>query len=339
MANNKSLPAWGKFFRWFLPVCISVVGVFLVFRQVSFRELQLAFAQVPNSVVALMILIFLIGLILRTLSWKIVLGSNFSFRAAFFGINVGYLLNNILPFRLGEIGRGILLSGDGQDRGSFMEILGAILTERILDVILAAIFFLLALPLVAADASLKRLAWIALGVMLLLVLLAAWGSKNQVKVTNFFMQKFPNSSFVKKTLLPALNNLLRGFQVFLYPRRWLPAFLLLMFSWVFAMLELWVLQRTLIPAGQWWWPALVVSASSFINALPSAPAGIGVLEAGIVGAYALLNVDRSVSLAVALILHAIQFAIPSLLGLIGINVFGSNLGMLIQRAFQRRGES
>ncbi len=86
-------------------------------------------------------LVMLVGLVLRSLSFSAIMGKRFSKMASFHGMNAGYLLNNILPFRLGEFGRaGLLASYAGQDV-SFLEVFGAIITERTLDLVIGVVFF------------------------------------------------------------------------------------------------------------------------------------------------------------------------------------------------------
>ena len=98
------------------------------------------------------------------------------------------------------------------------------------------------------------------------------------------------------------------------------------------MVQLYILQSQVLQHMAWWWPALVVSAGAFINALPSAPAGIGVFEAATVGAYALIGVGQSPALVLAIILHIIQFVIPGLFGLVGITLLGNSLTALFRKS-------
>ena len=78
-------------------------------------------------------------------------------------MNAGYLMNNVFPFRLGEVGRALMLSGSHNDKeiGS-MEIFSSILVERIYDIFLAAFFFLGSLLIVLRDDTLQSLAIILL---------------------------------------------------------------------------------------------------------------------------------------------------------------------------------
>jgi hypothetical protein len=93
----------------------------------------------------LVLALFGLSLILRVICWFFLLEGKFSFSEAFFGMNAGYLLNNVLPFKLGEFGRAALLAGRG--KSGFLQVFASIVTERVLDFFLAAFFFLISLPL------------------------------------------------------------------------------------------------------------------------------------------------------------------------------------------------
>lgn len=93
-----------------------------------------------------------------------------------------------------------------------------------------------------------------------------------------------------------------------------------------------VLQRALLSASQDWWSVFIVAGGSFANALPAAPANLGVYEAANVALYSLLGVDQSSALAIALILHAVQFIGTSLLGMLGIFILGESFGSLASKA-------
>ena len=84
------------------------------------------------------------------------------------------------------------------------------------------------------------------------------------------------------------------------------------------------------------WPMLVIPASAFVNALPAAPGGLGVFEAGAVGAFALVGVDKAPALAMALVVHAVQILIPAVLGVIGLFVTGESFRSLIDKAMAFR---
>jgi hypothetical protein len=83
---------------------------------------------------------------------------------AFYTINEGYLLNNILPFRLGEVARAFLMSRKAGV--NFWQVVPSILIERALDLAIAAGLFLATLPFVIG-VSWAREAAIGIGIVVL----------------------------------------------------------------------------------------------------------------------------------------------------------------------------
>lgn len=315
-----------------LPVLFSGLALWLVLRKLDFQALLSAFRQLSFTSVSLIIILFLLGLLLRGITCWIILGSKFKFSDAFWAMNIGYLLNSFIPLRLGEFGRAAVLTERSKGRAGYMETLASIAGERFLDLLVGFSYLLLSLMFLIENEQLKRIAVLGFVGLAVVLVLAVLMTKNRESVLQRLAKRFPNSDFVHKRVLPSLDNLLLGFQFFLQPSRFIPAFLILAVSWFLSMLEFNVLQNAILESSQWWWPMVVTPASAFVNALPAAPGGLGVFEAGAVGAYALVGVEREAALAMALVVHAVQIIIPAILGIIALFIGGEKLGSLIRRA-------
>jgi uncharacterized protein (TIRG00374 family) len=112
-------------------------------------------------------------LAIRTIVWRTLLRNRASYSDVFWTIGEGYLLNNFLPFRLGEIGRAFLLSRKSDMQ--FMEILPTIVIERVVDLGFNAAILLAALPFVVGAEGSENIGMIVgfvviLGLVLLYVL-------------------------------------------------------------------------------------------------------------------------------------------------------------------------
>ncbi len=325
-----------RLLQWLFPLLVSAAAIYFITRGVNTAQMATALQKLKWWNLPLMLSLFFFGQILRAWAWKIMLGSNFDLKTAFFTMNAGYLLNNILPFRLGEIGRGLLLTGQGKNRSSFMEVIASIMTERVLDVFLAATLMLLSLPMVIQSSSMRRIALLAFMLTLFGMVAAGFAAARREQLLGWARTKLAPDTWISSRLLPRIDQILVGFSFFTNPLRLVTALGLLALSWLTAMGEIYVLQAALVPAGQVWWPVFVLSAGAFAMALPSAPAGLGVYEAAIVGAYALLGVEQSTSLVIAIIVHLVQTLLSSVLGIIGLSLMGKNLGELVRQARQRR---
>ncbi|MEA4810954.1 MAG: lysylphosphatidylglycerol synthase transmembrane domain-containing protein [Anaerolineaceae bacterium] len=321
--------------KWIVPLAISGLSIYLIARQIDPGQLIKAMRSVPLLALLASFIFNILGMFLRALAWNKILGKNFDYKTSFFAMNAGYLLNNILPFRLGEFGRAALLTGEGKNKGRFLQLFASIITERTLDIFIASVLFLITLPLVVSQNSFKMLAYLMLFFTTAILAAGALGAKYQERLKNWILARKISSLDKRAKIADKLIGFLEGFKIFLNPGKAFIAFSLLFLSWMMAMVQLWFIQHVLVPQGPFWWTFFVTSAGAFVNALPSAPAGLGVFEAGVVTAYKMVGIEQSVSLALALILHLTTFVFTSLLGLVGLSILGENLQSLFRKAKRR----
>ena len=146
MSKTVSLPKTRKDLWHILPgILISLIALALVFYFVDWHGFLDALKHANYSFYFLALLVYLISYFFRTWAWRSLLKEEVSFKKVFLTMNAGYLLNNILPFRLGELGRAFLLGHAGL---GFWRVFSTILIERSFDMILAAGLLLGTLPFV-----------------------------------------------------------------------------------------------------------------------------------------------------------------------------------------------
>src|SRR5215211_2925752 len=127
----------------------AIVSILLIAAILYFVDLRAMLDAVRHANFPLLLIAFTIGflwLLVRAQVWRTLLRNRASFSDVFWTIGEGYLLNNFLPFRLGEVGRAFLLSR--KSNMQFMEILPTIVIERAMDLAYSAIILLAALPFV-----------------------------------------------------------------------------------------------------------------------------------------------------------------------------------------------
>ena len=327
----------GDFVRVAVALLISGVAIWLLVRQIDLQAFLAALRSLTPLAMVLIIACFTVGLFVRGLVCWLILGKEFTFSAAFWAMNVGYLLNSILPLRLGEVGRAVLLVRHGKGRHNYPEVFAAIVTERMMDLMVGSLFFLATLPLMVGESNLKRVVIITATALLIASGVIFVSTRYRERLVSWLQDRFGSKKLIKEKVIPALDKLLTGFQIFQKPKLFFAAFFLLAVSWAMTMVEFTILQDAILNRSQWWWALLITPASAFVNALPAAPAGLGVFEAGAVAAYSLVGVGKADSLAMALVVHAVQVIIPVFIGMIGIYVMGENLGSLVRSARRQAG--
>ncbi len=80
----------------------------------------------------------------RAKAWQTLLRDRPTYKDVLYSAGEGYLLNNFLPFRLGELGRAFLLSR--KSGLQFGEIIPTIVIERIVDLAFSAVILCLPYP-------------------------------------------------------------------------------------------------------------------------------------------------------------------------------------------------
>ena len=132
--------------RWLPGLVISAIAILLLIRFSNWQGVIEVLTLMDLNWFAAAIIFYLLGMVMRALSWKTLLQNKASYGRVFLTLNEGYLLNNIFPFRLGELGRAVLLS---QATGlSAFFVLSTISIERAYDVAIAAGLLLATLPFV-----------------------------------------------------------------------------------------------------------------------------------------------------------------------------------------------
>jgi uncharacterized protein (TIRG00374 family) len=332
--TETSKSGWlGKVLRWLIPLTFSGIAFWLIFRQIEFSQLVENLKMIGWGTILLAIVFYYLSYFTRVFCWYLLLRRKVSFWDAFFTMSAGYLMNNIFPFRLGEIGRALLL--DDPERSPALEVFSSILVERVFDVFLAAMFILAMLPRVIGGSFDQRLIVLALALAVMGLVVLFLATRFREKIAEWLMKWGERSKFIKQWVTPKAAQLLEGLSVLNKPGLFLLAFGSLALSWFLSFGENYVIFNSLQSQPPFWWMIFVLSAGAFGGALPSVPAGLGVFEGVMVAAFVLLGVDAGVAFTHAIVIHAIAFIFTNVMGLVGLRLRGQAIVVLYQRAVHR----
>ena len=333
MTDKAARPIGGKVLRWMVPLLLSGLAIWLVLRNVEIPEIGSYFTRIRWQTYLLASVAYFLSFILRAFCWHILLRRKVSYRDAFFTMGAGYLLNHIFPFRLGEIGRAVLL--DDPERISLLEVFSSVIVERVFDVFLAAVFILSVLPRILGVEFNQSLIMIAFFLGLIGLITLFFLAKFRIQIAAWLLRWGERSNFVKNWVTPKVAHALEGFSVLTDLRAFMLAFVSLALSWGFAFTQNFVIFRDLYSNPPFWWMIFILSAGAFGVALPSAPAGIGVFEGVVIAAFALLGVGAEVAFTHAIVVHTMVFIYANLIGLIGLRLRGEAVINLFLKAINR----
>ncbi len=270
-----------------------------------------------------------VWLLVRGMAWRTLLQDKVSLNQTFFTLGEGYLLNNFLPFRLGEVGRAYLL-GEKSKLG-FWRVLSSILIERATDVLIAAALLLGTLPFATGVTS-GRGAALGIGGVMLAGMVALY---LVARYPDWFMRLFERLTsrwgFVSRLGKQVLPNFFSGLAVLTEPGRFLRAGAWFLLNISVAVVQFTILMLAFFPHGKLLWAVFCLAVSSLGVALPSSPGNIGVFEGAVVGALAVFKLDTGTALAYAFTMHFWNYAITGLIGSIGLARDGESIFQLYDR--------
>lgn len=322
---------------WLPGVIISVLFIIAFIIFIDWREFADAIQAIQPSVIAWTIVLTIIPLCTRSLAWRFLLNREVTFKDVFFGENIGYMANNFLPFRLGEIARAVLLSDKVQ--GGFAAVLPSIFLERLIDLGFAAVTLLIAIPFVVSESWMLPSVLVSVGIVGIGLLFLVLSLRKEDLLESWIKKLFFRIPAIQRTVLRLFHQFIEGLKAAAQARNAIWAIIFLALTWVSYWITYYILIVSVAPQAKFIWALFTDGVVSLGIAIPSAPGSLGVWEASFVAALAVFGIDESKSLAVGIILHLVSYAVTGIFGIIGFAVFGSSLSNLLQRVNVQRQQS
>ncbi len=290
--------------RLMLGVVLSAVALAAVLLTVDLAALRAALAVTPLPALGLAGLWFGLAMLTRAWAWRALLGPQVSFGRAFWALQIGFLVNNLVPLRLGELARAWVVHREAAVPWS--RALSSIALARLTDGALLALVVVLLWP---AHAVLPR-AWVWRAVALALAVLVlvgglAWATRGlRARLPARLRDALVEAAAVAQG--PALARFALGKAL----------------TWALLAAYYHALVRVWAPDLGWGATVWAMAASTLGIAAPSAPGYIGVYEAAAVGVLAVLQVPQADALAFALVQHGLYLLLTTLLGVLALARLG-----------------
>ncbi len=262
-----------------------------------------------------MFVMVLIDVGARGARWQALIGpiARLPYRRVLGYTYLGYLANNVLPARLGELVRSHALGeGEGLSRTT---VLGTVVVERVVDTVMvvgiaALAVFLLSVRGVMATAVLLGLAFVAVLVIALAIGMAAHRLPGADRLTTL-AERWPK-------ILELARRLRDGLAVARRPRTLALAIGFSVVAWAASI-------TTFLAGGQAVGVhltvaqgALIASGVALATIVPSGPGYLGTFELTAVGIADGFGVDRETAFAMALLIHAMILAVTSVGGAVAL---------------------
>ena len=335
-------------------IALSAITLYLAFRNVPFNDLVIYLRSINYFWLIPAAAVVVISFLLRAWRWQIILASNhaINFWPAYHPMMIGFMINCVLPGRVGEVARPVILKR--QERVPFATGLATVATERIFDMMMLILLFAGVLAFVQVDpelditfgkyhlnrSTLEAVAGgmiklcIVLVIGILLVSLEKTRSMIIAAITTapkllFFLGQNWQTRIeqsVTTRLVDLVNNVAAGFDMIKQPAKLLASSGLTILVWVLSAvswylftlgcpgLNLSILEIT----------AVMVIVCFFI-ALPSVPGFWGLWEAGGVFALTLFGISINEAAGFTLANHAVQMFPVIIMGFVSAIISGVNV--------------
>jgi uncharacterized protein (TIRG00374 family) len=324
---------WKSTRRWLPGVLTSLIAIAAI---LYFIDLQRFINAVQSANYWLLFWAFVcsvIWLVVRGIVWRTILRGRATYRDVFLTISEGYLLNNFLPFKLGEVGRAFLLGRKA--KLGFMDVFSTIVIERAIDLAFAAVILLTSIPFVVGAAGAGQIG-VLLGVIVLFGLLVLYMlARNQDWAMGQFNKRTIRSPRLQKMGEEFLTPLFSGLSILTDGWLFVRVLLWMVLNWAIAIVEFFILILAFFPQATPIWSLFGLGAVAFGNAIPSLPGAVGTFEGALAGAITILSGDQSTALAVALTSHFYNYLSTGIIGLYALSSEGETL-MGIYRQLQKK---
>ena len=301
-----------------LSVGISAVFLALAVRGVEWSKVATALTDAHYIFVLPMIGITVWSLYIRAQRWRILLRpvGRPAMRTLVSATNIGFMANMVLPLRVGEVIRPVLVSR--KENEPLSGILATVVLERIFDMFTILFLFGISASLVAVSEQVRHwgyyLSALAAAVAAVVVLVR-WQEALALRLLQLVLRPFPAA------VSGPVDHFFRGF---------VQALETLQSPLTFVQLLGWSLYLWLVIAGVYLLgilafdvPAPLLVGAITVSAIvaiavsvPSAPGYIGSFQLGCILGLAIFHVSESQAIAYSIVLHLTQFV-----GVIGAGLY------------------
>lgn len=308
---------------FWLGIGISAFFLFLVFRSIDGAKLMAALRSMDSRFLVPAVAATLLSYYVRAYRWKLLLmeDKQTCMTNLFSATSIGYMANNLLPARIGELVRVYVLGEKEEiDKGT---VFASLVLDRLFDgfsvlFILLATLFTLHLP--GNDAEIRTAlmtgGYVTVAAYLAIVAFLVLLKKKTIATLHFAALLLkPFSPRLAEKVIPLLGSFIKGIRLSWRPSIFLGLIVSSVAIWAFA---IWPINLALQSFGI----SLPLTASLFIMVLlviavlvPASPGYIGTYHYACFKALTAFGIGSEKALSVALVIHAINFFPITLIGL------------------------
>ncbi|MFL7837562.1 MAG: lysylphosphatidylglycerol synthase transmembrane domain-containing protein [Candidatus Promineifilaceae bacterium] len=309
-----------KKWQFWLGILISTVFVVLALRGLKLEDVWHNIRHANYIWLVPSVLVYFAAVVVRTWRWGFMLRplKRVSVPRLFPVVVIGYMGNNIFPFRAGELLRSYVL----RQREAILisSSLATVVVERVFDGLVMLAFVFVALPLtpipgdengrISTMVSLASIAFF--GAMIVFFILAAFPDRFMRLAEWFADHLLPQR--VAEQMLELLNHFLEGLASLRSFRNVIMIFFTSVLIWLLETVKYWFVMHAFDFEVSFFALMLMNGVVNLATTLPSAPGYVGTFDEPGIEILKLFGVNENAAAAYTLILHAALWLPITLLG-------------------------
>ncbi len=316
-----------------LGIVIALALSALFFYGTDFRAIGEGFRTANYFFLLPALALYFVGVLMRAARWHFLLRSikPIAYSHLFQVTVIGYMANDLLPFRIGELARALILGETEQI--SRASTLVTIVLERVFDGVTMLLFIGAASLFLALNDYLRTLLFVGsvlfAAVVVVLVMFASFRERFD-HLIHAVLRRLPERWGARG--LKLLDSFFHGLSVLRNPLDALFALTFSILAWLceagmYAVLALGFGITVSFPVF-----LLATAVANLVTIIPSTPGYIGVFDAPVRYILELFGVNASIAASYTILLHAALIVPVVLLGLVFTWRLGLSLGQLQKRA-------
>ncbi len=324
----KSLLRWIlKQWRLWLGIGISVFFLGLALRGLKLGEVWATMRSANYLWLIPSVAIYFCAVWARTWRWDYMLRplKHVPVRRLFPVVVIGYMGNNVYPFRAGELLRSYVLRQ--QEGITFSASIATVIVERVFDGLVMLLFVFVALPFTPIpgdNGDIRRMVIVAsvLFFTALVIFFALAAMPERFFALAAWVGKRLMPERISTPLLGFLARFLTGLESLRSFRNVLMIFLTSVVIWLLETVKYWFVMHAFSFEVSFFALMLMNGIVNLATTLPSAPGYVGTFDTPGITVLTLYGIEKNIATAYTLVLHAALWLPVTLLGLYYMLTFG-----------------
>jgi uncharacterized protein (TIRG00374 family) len=324
-----------KRLAFWIGVAVSLFLLWLTLRDVEFGKLVAILSGANYWWLIPALACHLLSLIARSERWRVLLGRDqVDLGSAFWVMNIGYLISNVAPLRVGDPARAVII--DQRCKVGIPRALSTVVVERVFDVLTILLAMVLLIPFMQLPAWAEggARAFGALGLAALVGIVALLTQRTLTeRILMAVLTRAQSVRVSPERWLARWRNLMSGLDALNSARGVLIVTGWSLVTWIAMIGIFWTILQVFFPGASLVPATFLVCVEAVGWAVPAAPGNWGAFDKiareALVGPFG-FPVEPAVGYA--LVAHLFSYLAVNVVGVIGLMRYGLSLGEISARA-------